>query len=138
MERLMSDMSATYLIFVIVCSFLFGFVCGIAFIASYDKYNKEAVGKADPEIHVLDRRIYWLENIHSTYNQLKELFDFNPDKIECLELSFEDEPYNHNRLFCKYRSIGNLHRISIKNINDNDVGIPVVKLVKIDENPNKL
>jgi len=59
-----------------------------------------------PDVHVLERRIYWLENIYSAYNQAKRLFEKNPDKVECIELSIQDEAYHANRFYCKYRSKG--------------------------------
>ena len=84
---------------------------GIAFICLLIFFTCIPVGKlfadisknkaelADPEVYEIERRIYWLENVHLAYNKIKKIFDDSPDKFKCLELSIQTEPYNHNRFY---------------------------------------
>ena len=96
-------------ILTVVLIFIAGFVVG-RWYANKIKIDKEL---ADPTVHVLERRIYWLANIEIAYNKIKQIFDDNPDKFECLCLEYQYECYNPNRFYCRYRSIGNKYVIKI-------------------------
>lgn len=87
-----------------IVAFLLGAIAGASLM---HECCIKANEQKDPEVHVLSRTIYWVSNIHSAYNQAMQLFDENPDKIQCISLKINDEPYCHNRFYCKYKSIGN-------------------------------
>ena len=92
-----------------VLTFFIGYVIGIWHTNRY----KNAKELADPTVHVIERRIYWVSNVHHAYNALKQIFDDNPDKFECLKLTYQDECYNHNKFYCRYRSINNKYIIKL-------------------------
>ena len=92
-----------------VLTFIVGFAAG-RWQANKAKNDEEL---ADPTVHVLERKIYWLSNINLAYNKIKQIFDDNPDKFECLRLECQNECYNHNKFYCRYRSIGNKYIIKM-------------------------
>lgn len=112
--------------FIFICLFVFiaGAVAGKLLFA----ISKNKAEIADPEIHEIERRIYWLENVHLAYNKIKKIFDDSPDKFKCLKLSIQTEPYNHNRFYCRYRSIGNKYVIKMS------LGVEDTPFFMIEEN----
>ena len=58
------------------------FICGmiisalLCFIVHFIvETNKEKLEEADPFVHVLERKIYWLSNINLAFNKIKKIFD---------------------------------------------------------------
>ena len=103
------------------------FICGmiisalLCFIVHFIvETNKEKLEEADPFVHVLERKIYWLSNINLAFNKIKKIFDDNPDKFECLKLKCEEKCYNYNKFYCRYKSIGNKYIIKM-NLSAEDV-----------------
>lgn len=107
-----------------VLTFIVGFAAG-RWQANKTKNDEEL---ADPTVHVLERKIYWLSNINLAYNKIKQIFDDNPDKFECLCLKCQNECYNHNKFYCRYRSIGNKYIIKMT------LGIEDTPFFMIEEN----
>jgi len=93
-------------------------LCMLTYIAL--EIKRERLEVADPFVHVLERKIYWLSNINLAYNKIKKIFDDNPDKFECLKLKCEEKCYNHNKFYCRYKSIGNKYIIKM-NLSAEDV-----------------
>ena len=93
--------------------FVLAFFIGIVIGKYYANVAKDDVELADPTVHVIERRLYWLSNVHQAYNKLKQIFDDNPDKFECLKICYQTECYSHNKFYCRYRSIGNKYRIKM-------------------------
>lgn len=110
------------------------FICLLVFFAGavigklFADISKNKAELADPEVYEIERRIYWLENVHLAYNKIKKIFDDSPDKFKCLKLSIQTEPYNHNRFYCRYRSIGNKYVIKMS------LGVEDTPFFMIEEN----
>jgi len=92
-----------------VLTFIVGFTAG-KWQANKAKNDEEL---ADPTVYVIERKLYWLENINRAYNKIQEIFDENKDKFECLKLEHEEKPYHSNKFYCRYRSIGNKYIIKM-------------------------
>ena len=107
-----------------IVSFIIGYALG-ANDANKAKDKKEL---ADPTVHVIERRLYWLSNVNSAYNQIQQIFDNNPDKFECLKLVYENECYSYNKFYCRYRSIGNKYIIKM------EIGFESTPILSIEEN----
>lgn len=94
---------------VAIVAFGTGYIMG----AMRTKHREDKAELADPTVHVIERRLYWLENINRAYNKIQEIFDENKDKFECLKLDYEKFAYNANKFYCRYRSIGNKYVIKM-------------------------
>ena len=95
--------------------FLYFLIAPGAFVIGYVVsriYNKIAE-LSDPTVYVIERKLYWLENIDRAYNKIQEIFEENKDKFECLKLEYEEKPYHSNKFYCRYRSIGNKYIIKM-------------------------
>lgn len=92
-----------------VLTFFIGYVIG----KWHTNRAKDAEELADPTVYVIERKLYWLENINRAYNKIQEIFDENKDKFECLKLEHEEKPYHSNKFYCRYRSIGNKYIIKM-------------------------
>ena len=93
----------------IAVAFGAGYIMG----AMHKKHREDEEELADPTVYVIERKLYWLENINIAYNKIQEIFDENKDKFECLKLEHEEKPYHSNRFYCRYRSIGNKYIIKM-------------------------
>lgn len=71
---------------IVILTFIVGFAAG-KWQANKAKNDEEL---ADPTVYVIERKLYWLENINRAYNKIQEIFDENKDKFECLKLEHEE------------------------------------------------
>ena len=117
-----------YLLLIGIVSYVIGYALGV----NYINKAKDKEELNDPTVHVLERRLYWLSNINSAYNQIQQIFDNNPDKFKCLKLVYENKCYNYNRFYCRYRSIGNKYIIKMT---INSESTPVLTIEENKETP---
>lgn len=94
--------------------FVITFIIGIAVGKWYADVERTDAELSDPTVHVIERKLFGIDNINLAYNKIKQIFDENKDKFECLNLEYEEEPDNYNMFYCRYRSIGNKYIIKMK------------------------